>query len=359
MPAAPTEPNLRSTLARRAALALATLALADPRPRRPRRWLHLLGERGHQHDRARQPRRRSEQRQPGVHRLRRRQRPRRGGGHRRKHLLDERRRQRPLARSGAPTWTVAASRTTSSTRARRSPRTPSRWRSTISTSTGRTPASSSASSGRRVSCPATRSTASGSTSATSPRTPSSPGSSTSPAGWRSAAAISTGRTMAGLPSTAQTIGRADLENGNVSNAAQLIPQPDGLVPSFGASGTAGLAVDANYIYWANAGTNAIARADLNATTVNLSFIPGASSPQGVAVDANYIYWANQGTDTIGRADHRRQSDQRQPELHQASGREPAPPASRSTRCPPPVPAPRRRSPARADPTRSRGPTATT
>ena len=102
--------------------------------------------------------------------------------------------------------------------------------------------------------------------------------------------------------TAQTIGRADLENGNVSNAAQLIPQPNGLVPSFGASGTAGLAVDANYIYWANAGTNAIARADLNATTVDLGFIPGASSPQGVAVDANYIYWANQGTDTIGRAD---------------------------------------------------------
>ena len=156
----------------------------------------------------------------------------------------------------------------------------------------------------------------------------------------------------------QTIGRADLENGNVSNAAQLIPQPDGLVPSFGASGTVGLAVDANYIYWANAGTNAIARADLNATTVDLSFIPGASSPRG---------WRSLRTTSTGRTKAPTRSGAPtstaiRPASTRASSsfrQEATPPASRSTRCPPPVPAPRRQSPARAAPTRSRGRAATT
>jgi virginiamycin B lyase len=56
-----------------------------------------------------------------------------------------------------------------------------------------------------------------------------------------------------------------------------------------------------YIYWANQGTNTIARANLDGTDANLSFITGASLPNGVAVDAAHLYWVNQDTGTIGRA----------------------------------------------------------
>ena len=56
-----------------------------------------------------------------------------------------------------------------------------------------------------------------------------------------------------------------------------------------------------YVYWANFGTNAIARANLDGSGANLSFITGACSPFGVAVDAAHVYWVNTGTNTIARA----------------------------------------------------------
>ena len=74
--------------------------------------------------------------------------------------------------------------------------------------------------------------------------------------------------------------------------------------TLGASGGAGLTVNSNYIYWsgANGGsaTN-IARANLDGTGVNPSFITGAHNPCGVAVNSNYIYWAGDVGTTIGRA----------------------------------------------------------
>ena len=62
-----------------------------------------------------------------------------------------------------------------------------------------------------------------------------------------------------------------------------------------------MAVDAHYVYWANLGTNTIARANLDGTGVNENFITGANAPVGVAVDAHYVYWANFVSNTIARA----------------------------------------------------------
>jgi hypothetical protein len=46
---------------------------------------------------------------------------------------------------------------------------------------------------------------------------------------------------------------------------------------------------------------------------NLSFIPGASQPIAIAVDSNYLYGFNQGTNAIGRANLDRSNPE--PEFH--------------------------------------------
>ena len=53
----------------------------------------------------------------------------------------------------------------------------------------------------------------------------------------------------------------------------------------GASTPLGVAVDSGHVYWANAGPEAIGRANLDGTNVEPSFISGATDPTGVAVDA--------------------------------------------------------------------------
>ncbi len=88
------------------------------------------------------------------------------------------------------------------------------------------------------------------------------------------------------------------------------PGRTGVNQSFitGASTPCGVAVDANYVYWANVSTGTIGRANLDGTGVNQSFITGANHPCGVAVDGSHVYWANEGAcsstcngTTIGRA----------------------------------------------------------
>jgi len=63
----------------------------------------------------------------------------------------------------------------------------------------------------------------------------------------------------------------------------------------------GVAVGGGHVYWTNANAGTIGRANLDGTGVNRTFIAGASDPVGVAVDGAHVYWANFDTDTIGRA----------------------------------------------------------
>ena len=89
-----------------------------------------------------------------------------------------------------------------------------------------------------------------------------------------------------------SIGRANLD-GSAPNANFI-----------GLSAPAGrLALDAGHIYWANSSGHAIGRANLNGTSPSESFIAVAGSPgnpSGVAVDANYVYWSYD-LNAIGRA----------------------------------------------------------
>jgi len=56
-----------------------------------------------------------------------------------------------------------------------------------------------------------------------------------------------------------------------------------------------------FVYWDNVGTTAVARANLDGTSANQSFITGISDPEAIAVDGQHVYWANYNTSTIGRA----------------------------------------------------------
>lgn len=69
----------------------------------------------------------------------------------------------------------------------------------------------------------------------------------------------------------------------------------------------GVAVNSANIYWADTGIfgggSRIGRADLaTGKSVDLSFVEGASTPCGLAIDSSsHLYWANAETDTIARA----------------------------------------------------------
>jgi len=86
------------------------------------------------------------------------------------------------------------------------------------------------------------------------------------------------------------IGRAPLTGGSPSFLLSNL---------FGAQG---IAVDTNFIYWAN-GPNFIGRANLNGTNPNGNFIGFIGTPTALAVDSThgFIYWVDQHAGTIGRA----------------------------------------------------------
>jgi sugar lactone lactonase YvrE len=88
-----------------------------------------------------------------------------------------------------------------------------------------------------------------------------------------------------------TIGRANL-NGTGATLRYITGESRPAV---------GVAVDGQYVYWANARTGTIGRESLDGSPPSESFITGAHVPDGVAVNGQYIYWANYGRGTIGRA----------------------------------------------------------
>ena len=93
------------------------------------------------------------------------------------------------------------------------------------------------------------------------------------------------------PQPGTTIGRANLD-GTGANQSFISADTDSI----------GIAVDGQYIYWANTQAGTIGRANLDGTGVNPFFVTGAIDPLGVAVDGQHIYWTNQGTDSgVGRA----------------------------------------------------------
>ena len=88
-----------------------------------------------------------------------------------------------------------------------------------------------------------------------------------------------------------TIGRADLDGGNVDNS--FIP---------GATDPEGVAVDGSHIYWGNYGAGMIGRANLNGSGPQQNFVTGADGPTGIALDGQHIFWSNTNGNTVGRVD---------------------------------------------------------
>jgi len=94
-----------------------------------------------------------------------------------------------------------------------------------------------------------------------------------------------------------SISRADLDGSNPV-------LPFAVTGSFG-SPPAGLTVGPGHVYWATygPGINAVARAEIDGTDIDQTFIDVADGyPGGVAVDDQHVFWTNPVQDAIGRAD---------------------------------------------------------
>ena len=103
---------------------------------------------------------------------------------------------------------------------------------------------------------------------------------------------------------AGTIGRAELDG-----SSELVPES--VDPKFikGASNPQGIAVNASHVYWANSlysesvGEDlGISRSDLGGDAIDRRYIKldgGNQGPFGVAIDANYVYYAQRGPEGLG------------------------------------------------------------
>ena len=114
-----------------------------------------------------------------------------------------------------------------------------------------------------------------------------------------------------VSSGTDSVGRARLDGAGVPE--NLIRErgrrrSDGMSP-IGRS--CSVATRGSYIYWGNG--DSIGRARLDGSEADSAFIVGASNVQGIAVASKYIYWTNAGSQAIGRAEARWQRGR--PDLH--------------------------------------------
>ena len=77
-------------------------------------------------------------------------------------------------------------------------------------------------------------------------------------------------------------------------------------PIFIPASAQGIAVNSEYVYWADPKQDSIGRARIDGSEIEQSFITGARNPQYVAVYGDYVYWTNAGEGkqkegSIGRA----------------------------------------------------------
>ena len=109
--------------------------------------------------------------------------------------------------------------------------------------------------------------------------------------------------------TTETIARVPIDDGD--------PVEDEFIPATSTDNPKGLVVDANFIYWTNAGEDipeegggtSIGRAEIDGENPDEDFIPGeveespgvfkvlVSQPRGIDVDGSFVYWVNAGLDT--------------------------------------------------------------
>ena len=104
-----------------------------------------------------------------------------------------------------------------------------------------------------------------------------------------------------------SIGRAKLDHGEPPEP-KFIPGKIEVSPGQFknvVSNPQGIAVNSSNVFWANDGTNAIARANINGTSLEPTWHPigGSEFPQGVALNATQIYWTtNNPNSWVARAD---------------------------------------------------------
>ena len=110
--------------------------------------------------------------------------------------------------------------------------------------------------------------------------------------------------------TTETIARVPIDDGD--------PVEDEFIPATSTDNPKGLVVDANFIYWTNAGEDipeegggtSIGRAEIDGENPDEDFIPGeveespgvfkvlVSQPRGIDVDGSFVYWVNRGVKSI-------------------------------------------------------------
>ena len=86
---------------------------------------------------------------------------------------------------------------------------------------------------------------------------------------------------------------------NLDGSESFWPLPHGWFPALQGSAY-GLAVDDQYLYWADPIFGAVGRALLSGEVANPAFVPDLGQPSGIALHAGRLYWTDFEAEAIGR-----------------------------------------------------------